>query len=58
MHYLLVDQFQVDIAIYEGKLDQSRDRILSSHITNIIIILVNTNIPDNIIQSPPIRKNG
>ena len=27
--------FQADIEIYPGKLDQSRDRILFSHITNL-----------------------
>ena len=32
--------FQVDIEIYEDKLGQSVDRILSSHITNIVILTI------------------
>ena len=32
-----MDRFKVDIEIYEDKLDQSGDRILSSHITKLFV---------------------
>ena len=53
---LLGDRLEVCVSvdIYEGKLGQSGDRILSSHITNMIIILVNTNIPNNLYSPLPL----